>query len=115
MTEITRTVEQMVADVDVDDDGYVCVSVTQPLTVDEARDVARAIVEAAQRGATYLAEEGTSTAAAVPSWNETVHGMPLTGYSHTSCCGESPFALPASDRMTANPDAVTCRGIGAPQ
>ncbi|HEY9310267.1 MAG TPA: hypothetical protein VIP82_20885 [Microbacterium sp.] len=112
MTEITRSVEQLVADVDVDDDGYVCVTVTAPLTVDEARDVARAILEAAQQGAAYLAEEGTRSASAVPSWAEKVHGMPLTGYSTTTCCGISPFELPAVDRITAHPDAITCSGKG---
>jgi tetrahydromethanopterin S-methyltransferase subunit A len=57
MTEITRTVQQLVADIDVDDDGLVRIHVTQPLTPDEARDAAAAIVVAAQTGEAYRAEQ----------------------------------------------------------
>lgn len=64
MTEITRTVEQLVADIDVDDDGYVTIHVAQPLTVDEARDAAAAIMVAAKKGENYLAEQAAREAAA---------------------------------------------------
>lgn len=107
MTEITRTVEQLVADVDVDDDGYVCITVTQPLTVDEARDVARAILQAAGEGERYLAEEGTAAAVSAPVAGQ-VHGVAFVGYTSTTCCGRDPFALPAPDTITADDTAVTC-------
>jgi hypothetical protein len=64
MKTITRSVEQLVATVDVDDDGYIDIQVTLPLNVDEARDVANAILQAAGEGERYLAEQGTATAAA---------------------------------------------------
>ncbi|MFF7683132.1 hypothetical protein ACFZA2_10255 [Microbacterium sp. NPDC007973] len=57
MTEITRTVEQLVADIDVDDDGLVRIHVAHPLTPDEARDAAAAIIVAAKAGEEYAAEQ----------------------------------------------------------
>ncbi|MEV7875173.1 hypothetical protein [Microbacterium sp. NPDC089188] len=57
MTEITRTVEQLVADIDVDDDGLVRIHVAHPLTPDEARDAAAAIIVAAKAGEEYVAEQ----------------------------------------------------------
>lgn len=57
MTEIIRTVEQLVADIHVDDDGLVRVHVTQPLTPGEARDAAAAIVAAANAGEAYTTEQ----------------------------------------------------------
>jgi polyribonucleotide nucleotidyltransferase len=64
MKTITRSVEQLVATVDVDDDGYIDIQVTQPLNVDEARDFANAILQAAGDGERYLAEEAVATATA---------------------------------------------------
>jgi hypothetical protein len=61
MTEITRTVEQLVADIHVDDDGLVRIHVEQPLTPDEARDAAAAIVVAAKAGEEYAAEQRISS------------------------------------------------------
>lgn len=57
MTEITRTVQQLVADIDVDDDGLVRIHVTQPLTPEEARDAAAAMIVAAQTGEAYRVEQ----------------------------------------------------------
>lgn len=57
MTEITRTVQQLVADIDVDDDGLVTIHAPHPLTPDEARDAAAAIIVAAKAGEEYAAEQ----------------------------------------------------------
>lgn len=57
MSEITRTVQQLVADIHLDDDGLVRIHVTQPLTPDEARDAAAAIIVAAKAGDDYTAEQ----------------------------------------------------------
>jgi hypothetical protein len=40
---------------------------------------------------------------------ETVHGCPPDGSGVTPCCGRTPFELPRTDRMTRDPNAVTCR------
>lgn len=42
----------------------------------------------------------------------TVHATPPHGESTTPCCDAAPTELPADDRLTLNPDAVTC---GCPQ
>lgn len=107
---ITRTTPKFVAGAEVDDEGLVAVTVTEPLTIAEARTLAAEILAAADDAHAYEAEKPTR-----PSWAETVHGMPVTGYSHTSCCGLSPFELPAADRLTATPAAVTCSGKGTEQ
>ena len=39
---------------------------------------------------------------------ETIHACPPDGSGLMPCCGKTPFELPRSDRMTANPAAVTC-------
>ncbi|WP_329131499.1 hypothetical protein OG552_10360 [Streptomyces sp. NBC_01476] len=39
---------------------------------------------------------------------ETVHACPPGGSSLTPCCHRPPFELPRTDRMTQDPDAVTC-------
>ncbi len=57
MTEITRTVQQLVADIDVDDDGLVTIHAPHPLTPDEARDAAAAIIVAAKAGEEYATEQ----------------------------------------------------------
>jgi hypothetical protein len=44
---------------------------------------------------------------------ETVHSCPPEGSRVTPCCGMSPFDLPHSDRITENPEEVTCDGKGA--
>jgi len=62
MNTITRSVEQSVATVDVDDAGYVEIQVTVPLTVDEARDIAAAILKAADEGEQYLADQAERAA-----------------------------------------------------
>jgi hypothetical protein len=105
MSEITRLKQQMVADVDVDDDGLVTVHVVEPLTPDEARAVAQLIIEAAATGASYHQEQAELTE---PAPGEIVHGSPLVGLTTTTCCGRDPFTLPATDRITSNPLAVTC-------
>lgn len=101
MTEITRTVDQLVADIYVDDDGQVVITTTQPLTPTEARAAAALILDAATTGETYTGEQRTAAA-------EVVHGMPLTGHGVTTCCQQSPFALPRTDRVTGNRGDITC-------
>lgn len=105
MSEVTRLTQQMVADVDVDDDGFVTVHVTEPLTPDEARAVAQLILQAAAVGESYHEEQAPVTA---PAAGEVVHGSPLVGLTTTTCCGRDPFTLPSTDRITSNPLAVTC-------
>lgn len=39
-----------------------------------------------------------------------VHGCPPSGSSMTSCCGKHPLELPLTDRLSVNPDYVTCIG-----
>jgi hypothetical protein len=41
---------------------------------------------------------------------ETVHACPPDGSRVTPCCGESPFDLPRTDRITEDPAQVTCDG-----
>ena len=44
---------------------------------------------------------------------EKVHDCPRNGESVTLCCGRSPFELPRTDRMTLDPDLVTCNRAAA--
>lgn len=39
-----------------------------------------------------------------------VHGCPPSGSSMTPCCGKHPLELPMIDRLSVNPDYVTCIG-----
>ena len=41
---------------------------------------------------------------------EVVHGCPPPGSGQTPCCHRSPWDLPVTDRMTLQPDLVTCTG-----
>lgn len=41
---------------------------------------------------------------------DTVHHCPPAGQYATPCCGETPFDLPRTDRITSDPSLVTCRG-----
>lgn len=89
-----------------DDHGNVRVAVANtPLTPDEARELAAEIYGAADTAAAYRAEQAAASATV-----DVVHGMPLTGYSTTTCCGRDPFELPNTDRLTADADAITCPG-----
>jgi hypothetical protein len=38
------------------------------------------------------------------------HRCPPRGEILTPCCGQTPFELPRTDRMTLEPSLVTCRG-----
>lgn len=38
------------------------------------------------------------------------HAAPLQGTDVTTCCGRSIYNLPQTDRVTTNPELVTCRG-----
>lgn len=46
---------------------------------------------------------------------EVIHGFPPTGSGLTPCCELTPFELPPTDRMTADPALVTCPAAGARQ
>ena len=39
---------------------------------------------------------------------ETVHACPPDGSGETPCCDRTPFELPATDRLSADPEFVTC-------
>lgn len=41
---------------------------------------------------------------------ETVHACPEDDDALTPCCGFSPFELPRTDRLTLDPELVTCDG-----
>jgi len=41
---------------------------------------------------------------------EVVHQCPVGDDGWTPCCDRTPFELPRSDRMTLDPDLVTCTG-----
>jgi hypothetical protein len=45
-----------------------------------------------------------------PAPGETVHLSPPDGAHRTPCCGETPFDLMRTDRMTNDPSLVTCGG-----
>lgn len=49
---------------------------------------------------------------AAPAPGEVVHACPPDGGQRTPCCGETPFDLPRTDRVTDDPALVTC---GKPQ
>jgi hypothetical protein len=40
---------------------------------------------------------------------EKVHLSPAVGEGLTPCCRRAPFELPGTDRLTKDPDAVTCQ------
>lgn len=40
--------------------------------------------------------------------NTVVHACPPDGSGLTPCCGQTPFELPRDDRMTSDPERVTC-------
>lgn len=40
------------------------------------------------------------------------HACPPEGGSVTPCCGQNPYGLPRTGRMTLNPELVTCKGAG---
>jgi hypothetical protein len=44
-----------------------------------------------------------------PQPTEVVHACPPDGSGLTPCCGRTPFELPRTDRMTDDPDMVTCQ------
>jgi hypothetical protein len=44
-----------------------------------------------------------------PQRSETVHLCPFDSEYVTPCCGLTPFELPSTDQITADPDLVTCR------
>lgn len=39
-----------------------------------------------------------------------VHACPPDGSSTMPCCGRTPFEVPPTDRMTVQPELVTCQG-----
>lgn len=41
--------------------------------------------------------------------SEIVHECPPIGSGLTLCCNRTPFELPITDRMTLQPELVTCR------
>lgn len=45
-----------------------------------------------------------------PGVIETVHACPPDGSGLTPCCGENPFDLPRTDRITEDRAQVTCEG-----
>jgi hypothetical protein len=46
---------------------------------------------------------------------EVVHACPPDGSGLTPCCGRTPFELPRTDRMSADPTLVTCQPAAASQ
>lgn len=42
---------------------------------------------------------------------EVVHACPANGRWVTACCHKTPFELPRNDRMTLDPDQVTCGAV----
>jgi hypothetical protein len=60
------------------------------------------------------AEAAACRVAADTTPAEPVHACPVDGTGITGCCGRVPFELPRTDRMTRDPNAVTCPGPVAP-
>lgn len=58
------------------------------------------------KSAAHLAAEADPEEPGVP-----VHACPADGSGLTGCCQRTPFEL-RSDRMTEDPAAVTCKGLG---
>lgn len=46
---------------------------------------------------------------------EIIHACPPEGSGLTPCCGKTPFELPLGDRISSEPDAVTCLPAPAPE
>lgn len=46
--------------------------------------------------------------------SEIIHHCPPDGTYTTPCCGETPFDLPRTDRITADPSLVTCAAAEQP-
>jgi hypothetical protein len=42
---------------------------------------------------------------------ETTHACPVDGQILTGCCGRTVFELPHTDRLTVDPQLVTCRRL----
>jgi hypothetical protein len=38
-----------------------------------------------------------------------IHGPAVDGSGMLNCCGRTPFEIPRDERITLDPDAVTCR------
>ncbi|MDX2846434.1 hypothetical protein PV377_47335 [Streptomyces ipomoeae] len=58
--------------------------------------------------------DSNTTPKADPKAETPVHACPVDGTGITGCCGRVPFELPRTDRMTRDPDAVTCTGPVVP-
>lgn len=54
--------------------------------------------------------KGHAACMADSAQGEVIHGFPPDGSGVTPCCGRTPFELPHTDRMSGDPDAVTCQG-----
>ncbi len=68
-----------------------------------------AVGVAAETPPAFGAGRDSKTTPKVDSKAETpVHACPVDGSGITGCCGRVPFELPRTDRMTRDPDAVTC-------
>jgi hypothetical protein len=46
---------------------------------------------------------------------DAVHACPPDGSGITPCCGRTPFELPRTDRMSADPTLVTCQPAAVSQ
>lgn len=53
-------------------------------------------------------EEGIQPVWASPTHTCTVHACPPAGSATMPCCGRTPFEVALSERMSADPSAVTC-------
>lgn len=56
----------------------------------------------------------TGDLAAFIAAHEVTHLCPPDGMQTTPCCGETPFDLPRTDRMTLDPSLVTCAAEANP-
>jgi hypothetical protein len=88
--------------------------VPSSLQIDEFVKSATALVEQIGLGmSTVFREVGkgfqaASEVLATLGPREVVHACPARGYGAMECCGVLVFDLPMSDRVTTNPDHVTC-------
>lgn len=48
------------------------------------------------------------------TWGTVIHLVPKVGIGPMVCCGKTPWELPLTDRMTADPEWVTCPRYSRP-
>ncbi|MDF2554159.1 MAG: hypothetical protein K0R60_54 [Microbacterium sp.] len=104
MIAVERTETRPVAEVEPSDEYGVQLRVRRKrehYTADEAIILAAELVRVAELAKADLENDKRA-------WAEVVHAMPGSDLSPLPCCGREVEDLPKVDRLTTDPDAVTC-------